>query len=122
MADEIFIKDLLVRAIVGINEEERVNLQDILINIVLYVDTRPAARSDDIEDAVNYRTLTKHIMDMVEASQFFLVEKLTTEIIRLCLADNRVERARVSVEKPTALRFARSVGVTIERAQGDDLE
>lgn len=122
MADEIFIKDLLVRAIVGINEEERVNLQDILINIVLYVDTRPAARSDDIEDAVNYRTLTKHIMDMVEASQFFLVEKLTTEIIRLCLADKRVERARVSVEKPTALRFARSVGVTIERAQGDDLE
>ncbi len=122
MADEIFIKDLLVRAIVGINDEERVNLQDILINIVLYVDTRPAARSDDIEDAVNYRTLTKHIMDMVEASQFFLVEKLTTEIIRLCLADNRVERARVSVEKPTALRFARSVGVTIERAQGDDLE
>lgn len=122
MADEIFIKDLLVRAIVGINEEERVNLQDILINIVLYVNTRPAARSDDIEQAVNYRTLTKHIMDMVEASQFFLVEKLTTEIIRLCLADKRVERARVSVEKPTALRFARSVGVTIERAQGDDLE
>lgn len=122
MADEIFIKDLLVRAIVGINEEERVNLQDILINIVLYVNTRPAARSDDIEEAVNYRTLTKHIMDMVEASQFFLVEKLTTEIIRLCLADKRVERARVSVEKPTALRFARSVGVTIERAQGDDLE
>jgi D-erythro-7,8-dihydroneopterin triphosphate epimerase len=122
MTDEIFVKDLLVRAIVGINEEERVNLQDILINIVLYVDTRSAARSDDIEHAVNYRTLTKNIIDMVEASQFYLVEKLTTEIVRLCLADNRVERARVSVEKPTALRFARSVGVTIERAQGDDLE
>jgi FolB domain-containing protein len=122
MTDEVFVKDLLVRAIIGINDDERVNPQDVLINIVLFVDTRPAARSENIEDAANYRTLTKEIMSMVEASHFFLVEKLTAEIMRLCLADQRVERARVTVEKPTALRFARSVGITIERAQGDELD
>ena len=115
--DEVFIKDLSVRAIIGINPDERVNPQEVLINVVLVVDTRPAARSENIEDAANYGTLAKQIVSMVAASQFFLVEKLAAEIMRLCLADRRVERARVTVEKPTAVRAARSVGVTIERAR-----
>ena len=103
MADEIFIKDLLVRAIIGINPEERANLQDVLINVVLTVDTRPAAQSDEIEDAVNYGTLAKTIASMVETSRFFLIEKLAAEIMQLCLADKRVERARVTVENATYL-------------------
>jgi FolB domain-containing protein len=119
--DEVFIKDLSVQAIIGINPDERVTPQEVLINVVLYVDTRPAARSDDIADAANYGTLAKRIVSMVKASQFFLVEKLASEVMHLCLADKRVERARVTVEKPTAVRVARSVGVTIERTQGDDL-
>ncbi|HHB90571.1 MAG TPA: FolB domain-containing protein, partial [Anaerolineae bacterium] len=59
--DQIFIKDLLVRGILGINPDERVNRQDILINVTLWADTRPAARSDAIDDAVNYRTISKAI-------------------------------------------------------------
>ena len=117
MTDMIHISDLLLRTIIGINEEERRNRQDVLINVTLYVDTRAAGRSDDIEDAVNYRTITKQIIERVEASSFFLVERLAAEIAAICLADPRVERARVRVEKPGALRFARSVGVEIERAR-----
>jgi dihydroneopterin aldolase/D-erythro-7,8-dihydroneopterin triphosphate epimerase len=109
--------DLLLRTIIGINEEERHNRQDVLINITLYTDIRAAGVSDDISDAVNYRTITKNVIELVENSQFSLVEKLATEIVHICLKDPRVERARVRVEKPGALRFARSVGVEIERGR-----
>jgi FolB domain-containing protein len=57
--DRIIIKDLLVRGILGINPEERDKLQDIVINVVLYVDVRQAAATDAIEDAVNYKSITK---------------------------------------------------------------
>lgn len=115
-ADKIHIKDLLLRTIIGINEEERVKRQDVLINITLYTD-HSSAISDDIADTTNYRALTKQIIKMVEVSKFFLVEKMALEITNICLADSRVERAAVTVEKPGALRFARSVGVTVDRCQ-----
>jgi FolB domain-containing protein len=115
--DRIEIKDLLLRTIIGINDEERRARQDVLINITLFVDVRDAGRSDDIADAVNYRTITKQVIETVESAKFFLVEKMAAEIAAICLRDRRVERARVSVEKPGALRFARSVGVSIERGR-----
>ena len=117
MTDEIQIKDLHLRTIIGINDEERRNRQDVLINITLYADMRAAGRSDDITDAVNYRTITKQVIKLVETSSFFLVEKMAAEIAAICLAEPRVERAWVRVEKPGALRFARSVGVEIERGR-----
>lgn len=119
MTDKIIIKDLLLRAIIGTEGDERVNRQDVLINIIMHSDTRPAGKSDDLTDAVNYRTVTKQTIELVENSQFFLVEKMAEEIARLCLADERVERVQVTVEKPTALRFASSVGVSIERSRDD---
>ena len=119
MTDQIQIQDLLLRAIIGINDEERRNRQDVLINVTLHADTRAAGRSDDMADAVNYRTLTKRIIALVEDSPFYLVEKLAAEIAALCLDDPRVERADVRVEKPGALRFARSVGVEIQRTRAD---
>ena len=102
MTDQIQIRDLLLRTIIGINDEERRDRQDVLINIVLYADLRRAGASDDIEDAVNYRTLTKRVIKLVEESQFFLVEKLAAEIAAICLEDPRVERVQVRVEKPGA--------------------
>jgi D-erythro-7,8-dihydroneopterin triphosphate epimerase len=117
VTDQIFVKDLLLRAIIGINDEERRNRQDVLINLTLDADTRPAGASDDVGQTVNYRTLTKRIIEMVEGSQFYLVEKMAAEIAAICLADPRITRAAVTVEKPGALRFARSVGVHIERTR-----
>ncbi len=119
MTDQIHIKDLQLRTIIGINAEERRDRQDVLVNLVLYVDTRPAGATDDIDQAVNYRTLTKRIIQLVETSQFYLVEKLAAEIAAICLDDTRIARVRVTVEKPGALRFARSVGVSVERGRDD---
>ena len=119
MPDRIVIKDLLLRTIIGVNDDERANRQDVLINLVLETDTRAAAGSDDLADAVNYRTVTKQVIELVETSRFLLVERLAEEIARVCLTDERVERVHVSVEKPTALRFASSVGLSIERTRAD---
>lgn len=119
MSDLIQIKDLLLRTIIGINDNERINPQDILINLTLFTDTRPAGESDDIADAVNYRSVTKQVIELVETSRFLLVEKMAAEIAKVCLENPRVEKVRVSVEKPGALRFTRSVGITIERGRNE---
>ena len=117
--DQIIIKDLLLRGIIGINEDERINKQDILINIVMYADTRAAADSDNIDNAVNYRTITKRIVRHVEGSSDYLVEKLVNDIARIILVEYGVERVIVRLEKPGALRFAESVGIEIDRTRSD---
>ena len=119
MNDRILIQDLMLRTIIGINAEERRNRQDVLINISLHADTRAAGASDDIEDAVNYRTITKRVIKRVEGSKFYLVERMAAEIATICLDDPRVEAVDVRVEKPGALRFARSVGVEIHRTRSE---
>lgn len=113
--DRIIIKDLLLRGIIGINDWEREKKQDILINISLFADLRKAGESDAIEESVNYRTITKKIIRHVEQSERFTVEALAQDIVNLCLQESGVIKTRVRVEKPGALRFARSVGVEIER-------
>ncbi|HEY6008569.1 MAG TPA: dihydroneopterin aldolase [Geobacteraceae bacterium] len=116
MKDEIRIDDLHLRTIIGINGEERHERQDVLVSLVLRVDARRAGETDDIADApVNYRTLTKRVIAAVEASEFYLVERLASVIAALCLEEPGVATVRVTVAKPGALRFARSVGITIER-------
>lgn len=113
--DKILVKDLLVRCILGVNEDERREKQDVLINLVLFADLRPSGLSDSLEDSVDYRAIKKQIVAMVEMSQFHLVEALAEHIAELCLRHTRIQRAQVRVEKPSALRFARSVGVEITR-------
>jgi len=117
--DQIEIKDLLLRGILGINDWEREKPQDILLNLTLYADLRAAGVSDVIEDTVNYRTITKQVIEHVEGSARQTVEALAADVARICLSDPRVARVRVRIEKPGALRFARSVGVEIERTAAD---
>lgn len=117
--DQIHITNLLVRGIVGINAGERVNRQDVLINVTMWADSSVAAASDDIADAVNYRTVSKAIIAHVEEGEPMLVERLAQEIADICLgSDERITEVEVTVEKPGALRFAESVGITIHRARG----
>ena len=113
--DKIMIKDLLVRTIIGASEEERRDRQDVFINVTLWTDLRKAGRSDRLEDTLNYRTVNKRILSMLEDTSFHLVEAMAEKISELCLEISGVKRVQVRVEKPGALRFARSVGVEITR-------
>ncbi len=115
--DRIEIRGLLVRAILGINDDERVNRQNVVIHLTMFTDTRKSAESDSIDDTVNYRSVAKRVIALAESTEYFLVERLAAQVAQICLEDSRVQRVIVTVEKPDALRFAESVGVTIERGR-----
>lgn len=115
MTDRICICDLLVRCTIGINESERREKQDVLINFAVYTDLRKSGKSDRIEDTVDYRALKKRVLAMVESSHYFLEEALADAVAELCLDQAGVHKVDVRVEKPNALRFARSVAVEITR-------
>lgn len=113
--DRISICDLLVRCILGINDDERRAKQDVVINLTVHTDLQTAGRSDRIEDTVDYRALKKRIVAMAEGSQYLLLEALAEAIAQLCLEQHAVQQVDVRAEKPHALRFARSVAVEITR-------
>jgi FolB domain-containing protein len=113
--DQVFIKDLLVRGVIGISDQERANPQDILINITLFADTTRAAQTDKIDDCVNYRTIAKMVFAHAEKISRRTVEALASDIAAICLQVEGVKGVRVRVEKPGAVRFSQSVGVEIER-------
>ncbi len=109
---EIHIKDLEIDTIIGINKEERENKQKVVITYWLSVDITAPASSDSIEDCVNYRTVNKHIINFVQDSSFYTLEKLTTEILKIIASFKGVKKAKVKVSKPYALRFTKDVSIT----------
>lgn len=116
--DSIFINEILIRCILGINPEERIEKQDVLISLKIKTDLKPAGMSDDFHDTIDYRALKKSIVEMAENSEFYLVEALAEKVSDIVLQDERVHEVKVKVEKPTALRYAKSVGVKIKRGKG----
>ncbi len=112
---KVHIRDLNVRTIIGINDWERKNRQEILINVTFDYDCPKATRKDDIQDVVDYKSLTKKIIREVEDSQFFLLERLTDFVLKLVMKDKRIKEATVRIDKPHALRFARSVSVELSQ-------
>lgn len=115
LMDKILLTDLRLHGLLGIEPEERQHPQEILVNVVAYADTRAAAGSDDIADAVNYAALAERIRQHVAAGAPFLVERLAEEIAGIVLTEFNVTKVRVRVEKPGAVPQARAVGVEIRR-------
>jgi len=115
--DTIHIRDLRLRCIVGIRPEERHRKRALLVNVALQCDLRGAGRRDRIEATVDYSRLADDIVTRLDKSRFFLIEKVAEEIAGLCLRDRRVAAATVTVDKPGALRRARSVAVDIRRVR-----
>ena len=113
--DKIFIEDLLLRCVIGINDWERKVKQDVLISIELFLSLEKAGKTDSLEDSIDYKKLNKKIIQMVEGSQFYLIEALAEEIAKICLEEEKVKAVRVILRKPHALRFAKNVGVEIYR-------
>jgi len=109
----IRIKNLRLRAVIGIFDWERNHPQDVVINATIQFDGSKAAHSDKIEETVDYKEITKGIIQLVEASHFFLLEKLANEILTLILKNPKVHEARVEVDKPLALRYSDSVSVEV---------
>ncbi|MEQ6885597.1 dihydroneopterin triphosphate 2'-epimerase [Salicola sp. Rm-C-2C1-2] len=109
----IRIKNLRLRTFVGIKEEEINNRQDVVINVRLVYDADLAIRNNDIEAALNYRTITKNIIAHVEGNRFALLERMTREVLDLAMAPEAVLEAEAEIDKPHALRFSDSVSVAL---------
>jgi len=113
--DKTFIDNLRVRCILGVNDWERTEPQEIRIGVTVFSDTRPATARDDLAGCVDYDRLAGRIRELAEKAQRFTVEALAGDIAGLCLAIPGVRKVTVRVEKPGAVAGTDSVGVEIER-------
>jgi D-erythro-7,8-dihydroneopterin triphosphate epimerase len=102
-----------VRTIIGFNDWELTKKQDIIITIEIDFDPTAAMQTDAVEDTVNYKQIKRNVIELVEDSGFNLLEKLTHAIIQKIMENPKVCAARVTVDKPHALRFTDSVAVTM---------
>lgn len=115
--DRIFLTALSAEAIIGIYDWEREVRQRVEIDLEMWIDLKAAAASDSIDDTLNYKAVAKRVLAFVQESRFRLVEALAGEIARILLAEFPIERVRVTVHKPGAVRHSRDVGVIIERSR-----
>lgn len=110
----ITITNLRLRTYIGFNPDEKAKKQDVVINIQIEHRPHPEALRDDVSHALDYKVITKSIIEHVESGRFLLLEKLAQNLLDICCTDPAVTRAVVTVDKPHALRFADSVSVTLE--------
>ena len=108
----IKIENLKLRTIVGIYDWEKEKKQDVIINIEMEFDGTKAIESDSIDDTIDYKTITKEIIEMVEGTEFNLIERIAGEAMMIVMQNDKVQRASVRVDKPGALRFTDTVSVT----------
>lgn len=128
--DRVFVKDLCISTILGVNPWERVDKQIVRINLEVFSGLerlRQAALIGSSKYAVatptvdmvtkpqNYRTIVRSISDHVQRSNYKTVESLALSIAEIAVNENRVERIRVRVDKPSAIMFAECAGVEVER-------
>jgi|SRR5579859_1870249 len=113
--DKIFIKDLLLKLRIGINETERVKKIDILVNVEMWVDTRKASTTQNLNDTVDYSILYFQLLQLAETREFILIETLAEEIAQLALTHPLVQKVKVSVEKPGIYKLLKSAGIEIVR-------
>jgi D-erythro-7,8-dihydroneopterin triphosphate epimerase len=117
----IRIKKLLIRTYIGFNQEELRNKQDVLINMTIKANVDQAIATDDVENSYNYKVITKKVIALVQEGKFKMLENLTQQILDLILMNQKVEWARVEVDKPHALRFAESVSIELEAFQNAEI-
>lgn len=117
--DTMFIENLELKCIIGTRPAERVRKQKIILSVCLECDLARAGKTDNLKDAVNYNSLEQSLIDVVEGSSFFLIERLASEVAGCCLAhDRRIVRVNVRVEKPGASIKAGMIGIEIVRGRG----
>jgi dihydroneopterin aldolase len=117
MRDTVFVTGLEARAIVGVNDWERTERQSVRVDLEMACDASRAAAQDDIDLAINYRSVAKAVLAFVEGSSFFLVETLAERIAALVREEFGVPWVKVRVAKPGAVRFSEEVGVEVVRGQ-----
>ncbi len=115
MADKIFIQELKIPCLIGIFDWERKKKQIVSIDLEFPAVISKAARTDNIRDAVDYKKISKRIIDYVSKSKFYLIEALIENLATLLLKEFKLKEVTLQIEKPGAIRGARTVGIRITR-------
>lgn len=115
--DIIFLGGLQIETIIGIYDWERTTKQTVVLDIEMAFDISKAAVTDDIQHTLDYKSVSKRIINFVEASQFFLVEKLIEEIATIIRTEFNVPWVKITLNKKGAIRGASDVGIIIERGE-----
>ena len=115
MSDWIYVRDLTVRCIIGTNSWEREHRQELVLNLEIERDLSLPARTDCLDDTLNYVDLKNEIVTLAEGSRHYLIERLAQRVAETCLSREGVSSAIVTVDKPGALTGTRSVAVRIHR-------
>lgn len=109
----LFIKNLKLSCIIGVNKDERVREQEVRMQLFLWTDIAKASRSDNVEDTLNYSTIYKEVVEKVEHSTFFLLERLAYEVATICLQHPLANKVKVILEKVEVLEKAESAGIEL---------
>ena len=115
--DIVYIKQLEIETIIGINDWERKVRQKVCIDLEMATDIREAGKTDSIDDTLNYKTIAKRIIQFVESSKFLLIEALAENVAAIILEEFQVPWLKLTLSKPGAIRGSRDVGVIIERGR-----
>ena len=113
--DTIFLRDLEIDVTIGVFEWEKRIKQKVRIDLEMATDIAKAAASDAIDDALDYKAISKRIIQFVEDSRYELIETLIEKVAEILLKEFHIPWARVTISKPGAVRGSRDVGITIER-------
>jgi dihydroneopterin aldolase len=114
--DRVFVENLTVETVIGIFDWEREIRQAVSLDLEMEFDIRNAAISDSIEDTLDYKSVSKRLIRFIEQSEFQLVETLAEKCAAIVLAEFPVNRLRLKLSKPGAVRGSSAVGVIIERS------
>lgn len=115
--DIIFLRGLQIETIIGIYDWERKIRQTVVLDLEMATDIRKAAATDDIEHTLDYKAVSKRLIDFVETSEFFLVETLAEKIAAILLSEFSIPWVRLTLNKRGAIRGASDVGILIERGE-----
>lgn len=113
--DTIFLRNLQIETVIGVFDWERKTKQAVFLDIEMAADVKKAAASDHIDDALDYKSISKSIIIFVEKSEFQLVETLAERIAELIMTEFNVPWLQLSLNKKGAIKHAEDVGITIER-------
>jgi dihydroneopterin aldolase len=113
--DRVFIENLTVETVIGIFDWERDIRQAVSLDLEMDYDIRAAAKTDSIDDTLDYKAVAKRLIRYIERSEFQLVETLAERCAEIVLAEFPVERLKLKLSKPGAVRGSSAVGVIIER-------
>jgi 7,8-dihydroneopterin aldolase/epimerase/oxygenase len=115
--DLVYIRNLKIDCIIGVFDWERRIRQTVAIDLDLAADVARAAASDRLQDTIDYKAISKRLIDYVNKSEFRLVETLAERVAEIVMTEFSVSWVRVRINKKGALRHATDVGVVIERGQ-----